>query len=65
MKDPREKPRDLSKKLVLGAIYYAGSWYASNTRVTNLNIYSSPLSIERMKRMTRSGSYVEEGDYLA
>ena len=59
------RPRDLSKKLLLGVRSYGGSWFAISQKVTNLNIYASPLSIEKMKSMTRGGSCVEEGDYLA
>ena len=59
------RPKDLSKKLVLGAKSFGGFWGASNSKVTNVNIFSYPLSVERMKRMTEEGSCVEKGDYLA
>ena len=58
-------PKDLTNKLVLGATSYAGKWWAVSNKVTNLNIFSSYLSVELMKSMTVSGSCVEEGDYLA
>ena len=59
------QPKDLSRNLVLGASSYFGSWFASTERVTNLNIFSSPLTTEKMERMTRGGICIEEGDYLA
>ena len=61
----KSPPKDLSRRLVLGAKSYGGSWTASAQKVTNLDIYSSPLAIEKMKSITRGGSCVEEGDYLA
>ena len=65
VKDSKSPPRDLSRKLVLGGIAYAGAWKASSSKVTNLNIFSSALSIENLRSMTRGGSCIEEGDYLA
>ena len=65
MKNPKSRPRDLSRKLVLGAQSYGGSWKAATQKVTNLEVFSSPLPIEKMKTMTTAGSCVEEGDYLA
>ena len=58
-------PKNLSKNLVLGATEYGGKWFAVSSKVTNLNIFSSSLPIEKMKTMTKRGSCVEEGDYLA
>ena len=58
--------KDLGGKLVLGANLYGGSWMASAQKVTNLDIFSSPLPIKKMESMTMSGLCVEEeGDYLA
>ena len=65
MKNPNGRPRDLSKKIVLGGSSFGGTWRASTGKVTNLEIFSSPLSIQKMKGMTRNDSCVEEGDYLA
>ena len=65
VKNSKSRPKDLSKKLVIGARSYAGIWKAPSGKVTNLNIFSSPLSIEQMERMTKRGGCVEEGDYLA
>ena len=64
MKTPRSQPKNLSKKIVLGARSNGGSWFASTQVVANLEMYSSPLPIEKMKSMTRGGSF-EEGDYLS
>ena len=61
----RGRPKDLSKKLVLGARSYAGLWEAPSSKVTNLNIFSSPLSIEKMESITGGARCLEEGDYLA
>ena len=56
---------DLSRKLVLGASSYGGPWRASAEKVTNLDIFSSPLPVEKMERMTTGEECFEEGDYLA
>ena len=65
LKNAKSRPKDMSKKIVLGARSYGGSWFTSALKVTNLNLYSSPLPIKRMEIMTRGGSCFEEGDYLA
>ena len=52
-------------ELVLGTRSIGGVWFAPSHKVTNVNIFSSALSIERMKRMTGGERCVEEGDYLA
>ena len=65
MKNPKGQPGDLSKKIVLGVRSYGGSWVAVPQKVTNLEIYSSPLSMEKMIIMAKGDSCVEEGDYLA
>ena len=65
VKNSKNRPKNLSNKLVLGARAYAGIWYAPSQEVTNLNIFSSALSIENMKSMTEGPSCLEEGDYLA
>ena len=65
VKNSKSQPKDLSKKLVLGARSYGGVWSAPIHKVTNLNVFSSALSIEEMKSMTGGESCIEEGDYLA
>ena len=61
----RNRPRDLSRKLVLGVTFFGGRWNAASHKVTNLNIYSSALPVEKMKSMTGGQGCPEEGDYLA
>ena len=65
VKNSKSRPKDLSRRLILGAQSYGGHWTASAQKVTNLEIFSSLLPVEKMKIMTRGGSCVEEGDYLA
>ena len=65
VENSKNPPKDLSKKIVLGARSRSGVWFATSQKVTNLNIFSSALSIEKMKSITGGGSCVEEGDYLA
>ena len=65
VKNSKSRPMNLSRKLILGAQSYGGYWRASTQKVTNLEVFSSPLPVEKMKAMTRGGSCVEEGDYLA
>ena len=65
VKNSKSRPKDLSKKLVLGARSYGGLWYTLSHKVTNLNIFSTSLPIEKMKSTTGGESCLEEGDYLA
>ena len=65
VKNSKSRPKDLTRRLVLGAHSYAGSWDTISEKVTNLDIFSYPLPVEKMESMTRGGSCVEEGDYLA
>merc|ERR1712218_293213 len=66
VKESKSKPKDLSKKLVLGARSYGGRiWVAPTHKVTNLNIFSSSLTVEEMKTMTGEEGCMKEGDYLA
>ena len=65
MKDSLDLSKDLTTKLVLGAKFYGGHWHASNHKVTNLNIFSSFLSMEKMESITNGRSCDEKGDYLA
>ena len=58
-------PTNLTQNLILGAHNYAGKWYAFSNKVTNLNIFSSVMAVDKMKSMTKGGKCVEEGDYLA
>ena len=65
VKTSKSKPKDLSGRIVLGALSYAGLWVAPSSKVTNMNIFSSALSNEKMKNMTEGGTCLEDGDYLA
>ena len=58
-------PKNLTGKILLGAKSYGGNWDVTRNKVTNLNIFSSQLSVTRMKSMTRSRLCHEEGDHLA
>ena len=62
-------PRNLRNRLLLGALQWEGDWYASSGKVSNLNVFSSALSTEAMKKITTdntaSGECDLEGDYLA
>ena len=42
VKKSKDHPKNLSRRLILGADSYAGSWTARAQKVTNLNIFSSP-----------------------
>ena len=68
LKDIENKPTDLSGRIVLGAWYdnHTGMWtsWLSN-RVTNLNVFSTVLSVEEMQKMTEDENCGSEGDYLA
>ena len=58
-------PPTLTGNLILGALNFGGHWYAVSNKVTNLNIFSTFLSEERMKDMTGDGSCLHSGDYLS
>ena len=62
----KSSPKNLANKVVLGARSWGGShWFAASHKVTNLNIFSSFLSIKKMKEMTTGWNCGKEGDYLA
>ena len=65
VKKPKSRPRDLSKNIVLGALWFGGSWDTHSQKVTNLNIFSSTLTTDSMKSMTGGEGCADEGDYLA
>ena len=65
LKESSKLPKNLSGKLILGAVFYAGKWYSVSNKVTNLNIFSSFLSVEDMKSITQGKNCAEKGDYLA
>ena len=65
VKDSLKLPKDLTGKLILGATFYGGKWYPKSNKVTNLNIFSSSMSVAEMKSMTQDENCVKDGDYLA
>ena len=68
LKENAEKrPTNLTGRVLLGTYKHATGWTSPGTLVTNLNIFSSVLPLERMVRMTSGGGEEcgEEGDYLA
>ena len=65
MQNPRNQPKNVSKRIVLGARSNGDSWFASTQRVTNLDIFSSPFPIDKMKSLTQGENCVREGDYLS
>ena len=58
-------PKNLGRKLILGATSFGGNWYSVSNKVTNMNIFGSLLSVAKMKNMTKEGTCIEKGDYLA
>ena len=55
----------LTGNLILGALNFGGHWYSVSNKVTNLNIFSTFLSEERMKNITGDGDCLHSGDYLS
>ena len=65
LKSPLNFPKNLGGKLIMGALSFGGKWKSVSSNLTNLNIFSSALPIEKMKNMTGGNNCVEKGDYLA
>ena len=68
VKDIKSKPTDLTGKIILGATQAFGPKWKSNyksNQVTNLNIFSTALTIGEMQQNTMGGNCSAEGDYLA
>ena len=67
VRETKNKPSDLTGKIVLGAWQGSGSkrWETMSNRVTNLNIFSTALTIGEMQEHTMGGNCTFEGDYLA
>ena len=62
----RNVPTDLTGRIILGAVLNSdGTWTTRSNKVTNLNIFSSALSVEKMQEYTGGGQCGEEGDYLS
>ena len=66
VKDTQNKPTDLSGKIVLGVTQKSGGWESRiSNQVTNLNIFSTALTIGEMQQITLGGDCSPDGDYLA
>ena len=68
VRDTRNKPTNLTGKVVLGVWQSPGSkkWDSIwSNQVTNLNIFSTELTIKEMQQKTNGGRCAREGDYLA
>ena len=61
------RPSDLNGKLILGAYQLATkSWWVMSNKLTNMNIFSSLLSVAVMQKRTRGDGFCfTEGDFLA
>ena len=61
-------PQGLTGRLLLGLLQYENNWYTSDGKISNVNIFSSELSMDAMRRVTTEGVAGEcgrKGDYLA
>ena len=68
VRDTRNKPTNLTGKVVFGVWQSPGSkkWDSIwSNQVTNLNIFSTELTIKEMQQNTNGGRCAREGDYLA
>ena len=65
LKESSKLPKNLSRKLILGAWSHAGKWKLVSNKVTNMNIFSSSLTVEEIKSMTQGKNCAKKGDYLA
>ena len=65
LKDTLKIPKRLNGALILGALSYGSKWYSVSGKVTQMNIFSSYLSVEEMKSMTNNDKCAKKGDYLA
>ena len=62
------RPTDLTGRITLGTVLWStGGWETKNNKVTNLNVFSSALPLERMTAMTVAGGKEcgAAGDYLS
>ena len=60
-----EKPKSLQGKLSIFKSFYSGFWYQSRQRLTNLNVYGSALTLEKLMDLTDGENCSDEGDYLS
>ena len=61
----KEKPKSLEGRLGLFKSSYNGFWYQSRQRLTNLNVYSSGLTMVKLIGITAGENCADRGDYLA
>ena len=61
------QPRDLTGRILLGVGEASYGWFTLGNYVTNLNVFSSALSIDKMKTMTVPGreECKYDGDYIS
>ena len=66
VKNAKNKPTDLTGKIVLGAWQSSGAkkWISESNQVRNLDIFSTALSIGEMQQHTMGRNCSPEGDYL-
>ena len=60
-----DNPTDFSGKTLLGVIHAPRGWFEMSHKTSSMNIFSSALSIEKMRAITKAKGCGEEGDYLA
>ena len=60
-----EKPKSLEGRLSLFKNFRSGFWYQSRQRLTNLNVYSSALTLDKLINLTNGEQCAEQGDYLS
>ena len=60
-----EKPKSLEGRLGLFKNFYSGFWLQSRQRLTNVNVYASALSVDKIKNLTDGENCAQEGDYLS
>ena len=68
LRETKIKPTDLTGKIVLGAWQQSGSkkWTSRiSNQVTNLNIFSTAITVGEMQQHTMGGKCTPDGDYLA
>ena len=58
-------PKSLLGKILLGVYFGTSGWSSISHKTSNVNVFSSALSIERMQTIARVKGCDEEGDYIA
>ena len=61
----KNQPTNLTGKYLIGATRYASGWQPPRHKTSNVNLFASLLSVEKMQDLTRPGGQcVAAGDYL-